>query len=180
VAKSKEHSEADVEAVRQRILALKDDNGKPIRLSVQTVEDYLKTASHITMTRAMVWMVSVISILVGVIGVLNTMIMSVLERTQEIGILRAVGWPKSRIIRMVLWEAIFLGLAAATVGTLGAYIVTYVLTLFPKVNGFIAAEIAPVVIAEGFGLTLLIGLFGAVYPAIRAARLLPTEAIRHD
>ena len=51
-------------------------------------------------------MVTAIAILIGVIGMLNTMVMSVLERTQEIGILRAVGWLRSRIVRMVLGEAV--------------------------------------------------------------------------
>ena len=125
-------------------------------------------------------MVSAIALVIGVISMLNTMVMSVLERTHEIGILRAVGWPKGRVVRMVLGEALFLGLAAAAVGAAGAVAMTYLLTQFPRVNGFIEGGIAPVVIAEGFGLTALIGLLGGLYPAIRAARLLPTEAIRHD
>jgi putative ABC transport system permease protein len=140
----------------------------------------VQTAAHITMLKAMTWMVSVIAVVIGVISMLNTMIMSVLERTQEIGILRAVGWPKSRIVRMILGEAIVLGLAAAAFGAVGAVSFTYVLTLFPKANGFIEGGIAPVVIAEGFALTLFIGVLGAAYPAVRAARLLPTEALRHD
>jgi putative ABC transport system permease protein len=75
---------------------------------------------------------------------------------------------------------VILSLAAAACGSLGAIVLTYVLTLFPKVNGFIESGIAPVVILQGFGFTVLIGLIGAAYPAIRAALLLPTEAIRHD
>ncbi|HEX3315423.1 MAG TPA: ABC transporter permease [Gemmataceae bacterium] len=180
VEKSIEHPDADIEAVRQRIDSMKDAEGKSLHLAAQTIKEYMQTASHLNIMKAMTWMVSVIAIVIGIISMLNTMIMSVLERTQEIGILRAVGWPKSRIVRMVLGEAIALGLAAAAFGALGAWGFIYLLTLFPKVNGFIESGIAPVVIAEGFGLTLLIGLLGAVYPAIRAARLLPTEAIRHD
>jgi putative ABC transport system permease protein len=178
VDKSIDHPDQDVEAVRQRIEEITDDTGK--HLSAQTIKDYMQSAWHLTMLKAMTWMVSVIALVIGVISMLNTMIMSVLERTQEIGILRAMGWPKSRIVRMILWEAVVLGLAAATIGALGAVGFTYVLTLFPKVNGFIESGIAPMVIAKGFGLTVLIGLAGAAYPAIRAARLLPTEAIRHD
>ena len=116
-------------------------------------------------------MVSVIAMAIGVISMLNTMAMSVLERTQEIGILRAVGWTRWRVVRMVLGEAVMLGLAAAVVGTVGAIVATHVLAASPKVNGFIEAGIAPVVIAQGIGLTVLIGLIGGAYPAIRAARL---------
>ena len=81
---------------------------------------------------------------------------------------------------MVLGESVFLGLAAAIFGGIAAEVVSYVLTLFPQVNGFIEGGIAPKVLAQGFGLTVLIGLVGGAYPAIRAARLLPTEALRHD
>ncbi len=178
VNKSSEHPDADIEAVRERIAALTDDTGR--HLSAQTIKEYVKTASHVQIVRAMSWMVSVIALVIGIISMLDTMIMSVLERTQEIGILRAVGWPRSRVVKMVLLEAVMLSLSAATIGSLGAIALTYILTLFPKVNGFIESGIAPSVIAQGFGLTLLIGLLGAAYPAVRAARLLPTEAIRHD
>lgn len=180
VRKTADHADAEIEAVRDRIRALTDDQGKPTRIAVQTVKDYVQSSSHIRILRAMVWMVSVIAVVIGVISMLNTMIMSVLERTQEIGILRAVGWPRGRVVRMVLGEAVFLGLASAAVGAAGAVGFTYLLALFPKVNGFIEGGIGPAVIAQGFALTAVIGLLGAAYPAVRAARLLPTEALRHD
>lgn len=178
VIKSLEHPDADVEAVRNQINELTDDTGR--HLSAQTTKDYVRTASHVQLLKAMAWMVAAIAIIIGIISMLDTMIMSVLERTQEIGILRAVGWPRSRVVKMVLIEAVILSLAAATLGAVGAVALTYVLTMFPKVNGFIEGGIAPVVILQGFAFTLLIGLVGAAYPSIRAARLLPTEAIRHD
>jgi putative ABC transport system permease protein len=180
VKKTSGDPNADIEAVRQEVLALTNEAGESYRLSVQTISDYVQSASHIRLTKAMVWMVSVIAIIIGVISMLNTMAMSVLERTQEIGILRAVGWTRLRVIRMVLWEAVMLGLAAAAVGTVGAIITTHVLAASPRVSGFIEPGIAPIVIAQGVGLTILIGLLGGAYPAFRAARLLPTEAIRHD
>jgi putative ABC transport system permease protein len=125
-------------------------------------------------------MVSAIAILVGVIGMLNTMVMSVMERTQEIGILRAVGWPRWRVIRMVLGEAVILALAAAAFGTLAAMAGTHLMAMSPKVRGFIQPGISLAVVAQGTAITLLIGLVGGLYPAFRAAQLLPTEAIRHD
>ncbi len=149
VRKTTDNPDAEIESVRQRILALTEENGKPVRLSVQTTGEYVQSASHIRLTRAMVWMVSVIAIVIGVISMLNTMAMSVLERTQEIGILRAVGWTRWRVIRMVLGEAVMLGVASAVVGTIGAIVATHVLAASPKVNGFIEAGIAPVVIVAG-------------------------------
>jgi len=172
--------DADIEAVRQQILALTDKNGKKVRLTAEPPRLYADNATHLRLTRAMAWVVSLIAVAIGVISMLNTMAMSVLERTQEIGILRAVGWPRGRVIRMVLGEAVFLGLIAAAVGAIGAVAATYLLSFSSRVNGFIEGGIAPRVILEGFGLTVVIGLLGGAYPAFRAARLLPTEAIRHD
>lgn len=180
VAKSAPGSLAEVEAVREKVEALRDPNDSSVRLSARTPDNYVNSVTHLRITRAMAWMVSAMGMLIGVIGMLNTMVMSVVERTQEIGILRAVGWPPGRVVRMILGESLLLGLAAAAVGTAGAVAVSYALTLFPQVNGFITGGIAPAVMAEGLGITLLIGLLGGLYPSVRAARLLPTEAIRHD
>jgi putative ABC transport system permease protein len=180
VDKPKPDSEAEVEAVRQKILALRDPEDPNLRLDVKTPKEYTDTISQIRMMRAVSWLVSTIASIIGVIGLLNTMAMSVLERTQEIGILRAVGWPPRRVIRMVLGEASLLSLTSAAVGTAAAALGVYLLTFSPKVNGFVESGIPLAVIAEGVGLTLLIGLIGGLYPAFRASRLLPTEALRHD
>ncbi len=180
VHKTSPNPDEDVEAVRQKILALTDKDGKPFRVTIERPQKYLNDAVHLKITKAMAWVISFVALFIGVISMLNTMAMSVLERTQEIGILRAVGWPRGRIIRMVLGEAVFLGVASALIGAIGAIITTHLLALSPKVNGFIEGGIAPWVIVQGFAITVTIGLIGGAYPAFRAARLLPTEAIRHD
>ncbi|QDU21052.1 ABC transporter permease [Urbifossiella limnaea] len=172
--------DAAVEDARKGIEALRDPADPTARLAAQRPESYINNLSHLKMLRAVSWLVSALGLVVGVIGMLNTMIMSVVERTQEIGILRAVGWPPARVIGMVLGESVLLGVMAAALGTAGAVGATYLLTRFPQVNGFIEPGVSPAVAARGFGLTVLIGLVGGLYPAVRAARLLPTEAIRHD
>jgi putative ABC transport system permease protein len=180
VDKSAGDPAAAVDAVRERIAQLKDPDDPTVRLAAQTTQQYMDTVVHLKIVRAMAWMVSAIGLAIGVISMVNTMAMSVLERTHEIGILRAVGWPRRRVVRMVLGEAVTLALIAAAVGTVGAIAATHLLALSPKVNGFIEGGIAPAVALQGVTVAALLGLVGGAYPAIRAARLLPTEAIRHD
>jgi len=180
VKKASPDSTAEVEEVRRQIETLRDPNDPSVRLTASTPGEFADRLSQLNMVRALSWIVSAIAIIIGIIGMVNTMAMSVLERTQEIGILRAIGWPRRRIMRMVLGESVIIALASAVVGTLAAIAATYILTLSPKVNGFIEGGITPRVILQGFVFTLLIGILGGAYPAFRAARLLPTEAIRHD
>lgn len=180
VDKRTPHFEAEVERVRKEIEALRDPQDPTVGLEAKTPVEYTNNLAHLKLMRAVVWLVSVIAVVIGVIGLLNTMAMSILERTQEIGILRAVGWPPRRVIRMVIGEATLLSLIAAVVGTLAAAGGLFALTFAPKVNGFIESGLSWGVVVKGFAITFLIGLLGGLYPAIRAARLLPTEAIRHD
>jgi putative ABC transport system permease protein len=77
-------------------------------------------------------------------------------------------------------EAVAVAAAAAVCGTAIAFLGLQTLTLSPKVNGFIEPGLHWSVVLTGVGLTLLIGVAGGAYPAFRAARLLPTEALRHD
>jgi putative ABC transport system permease protein len=170
----------DVGTVRAQIEALADVRGRSLGLSAQPTKDYANSSVPIRMAHAMAWLTSVIAVVIGSIGMLNTMIMSVFERTKEIGLLRAVGWRQWRVVRMILGEALLLSLAGAVFGTLAAVALTRWLTTFPQAAGFVAGDIAPGVILEGFIMALLVAVVGGAYPAYRAARLLPTEALRHE
>src|SRR5699024_7569541 len=99
---------AEVEAVKRRIEALRDPDDPSVRLTANSPEEYVQSVSQLQLIRAITWLVSAIALAVSVISLLNTMTMSVMERTQEIGILRAVGWPRMRVIRMILGEAALL------------------------------------------------------------------------
>lgn len=180
VQKSSADATDAVNHVRQEIEALRDPDDPTVRLSAQSPDSFVKSLQQLKLMRAVAWLVSVIALAIGVISMLNTMAMSVLERTQEIGILRAVGWPPKRVILMVLGEAVLLSLAAAIGGTAIAAVGLQGLTLAPKVNGFIEPHIHWSIVLLGTGITVMIGLIGGAYPAYRASRLLPTEAIRHD
>lgn len=170
----------EIAAVQKRVAELRDPEQPSVRLDAQPPDKYVQSVSQLKLIRAVSWLVSAIAFAVGTITMLNTMAMSVLERTHEIGILRAVGWPRGRVIRMILGEAAMIALGATLAGLLIAFVGMQSLTLSPKVNGFIEPDLSLVVILRGAAITLLIGLIGGAYPAYRAARLLPTEALRHD
>lgn len=166
--------------VCQQIGALNGVDGKSARLSAQLTKDYIDNSTHLKMAQGMAWLTSAIAIFVGTIGMLNTMIMSVVERVREISILRAIGWRKNRVMRMVMSESLLLSLAGAIVGSLGAIALTRFLANLPVANGVIQGPIALHI--HGFGLMMAIGvgLIGGLYPALRAAKLMPAEGLRHE
>ena len=154
--------------------------GRLVSLSAMPAKDFVKSSFQIKIAHAMAWITSAIAIIVGSIGVFNTMIMSVVERVREISILRAIGWKKSRVVRMILGEALILSLVGAALGIVGAVLLVHWLTNLPAVAGFIAGTIADVVLAQGGAVGLGRRLLGGAYPAWRATQLLPSEGLRHE
>ncbi len=127
------------------------------------------------------WAISLLAIFIGAVGVINTMIMTVYERTREIGVLKAVGWRDRRILGMILGESVVLTLIAFVVGTLVAVIgVEVLLTLVPSVGGIITPSFSYDIFLRAFAVALIVGLIGGLYPAYRASRLSPTEALRYE
>ncbi|SRR5579883_1593455 len=169
-----------IERVRHQINSLHASNGEPWGIEAIPTMDYVKSTSQLQMAKAMAWMTSAIALIIGAVGVLNTMIMSVLERTREIGILRAIGWRRIRVVRLILYESVLLSLVGAGIGIGAAVLMTRALTWWPVVNGLVRGDVAPAVIVQGFLIALAVGLIGGAYPAYRGAHLLPTEALRHE
>jgi putative ABC transport system permease protein len=149
-------------------------------LSAKPSSSFVKGVQQIKVSHAVAWSISAIALVIGAIGMLNTMIMSVFERTKEIGTLRAIGWRRSRIMRMVIGESVLLSIAGAIVGSLVALLLVKLLTQLPIAAGFVHGNIDPPVIAQGFLVAVLVGVLGAIYPAMWSANLLPTEALRRN
>lgn len=150
------------------------------RIDALPADDSVSKTSEIRFINAMSWLVSAIAIVIGVVLMVNTMIMSVTERTREIGILRAIGWKQRRIVRMILLESFLLSLCGGVIGSVAAIGLTNMLSRHPAVAGLIDTQITSGVVAFGILSALCVGLLGAAYPAYRGARLLPTEALRHE
>jgi ABC-type antimicrobial peptide transport system permease subunit len=129
---------------------------------------------------AMTGGISVLSILVGGVGVLNTMLMSVFERTREIGVFRALGWRRRKILGMILREATLLGLLGGFSGILVAFGLVYLIQSEPSMGGFFSVTWEWDIFARAIGTALILGLIGGIYPAYRATRLQPVEALRYE
>jgi putative ABC transport system permease protein len=145
-----------------------------------TTDEHVKSVSEIQLAKAMAWMTSAVALFIGSFGVMNTMIMSVHERTREIGVLRAIGWRKERVVRLILLESVLLSLIGAVVGSLGAMVLVRLLTRLPIVSGLIDGRIAPQFIGYGFAIAVVVGLVGGSLPAFRASRMLPSSALRYE
>jgi putative ABC transport system permease protein len=174
------NKKALVEELQRQIQELTNERGFPLGLRATPTEDYVKSTSQIQMSHAMAWVTSVIALVIGAIGVLNTMVMSVFERTKEIGILRAIGWRKGRVMRMILYESVLLSITGAVIGILLAIALIGLLSVLPEGRRFIEGNVDSGVMLRGFLIALGVGLAGGVYPAWRGAQMLPTEAIRHE
>ena len=124
--------------------------------------------------------ISFLAIAVGGIGVLNTMLMSVLERTREIGVLRALGWRRRRVLGMIINESLLLGLVGGVVGILVAFGLTFLFSLIPMFGSILSPQWDVVIFGRALTVALLLGLLGGLYPAYRATRLQPIEALRYE
>ncbi len=171
---------ATSEEISEKIHALKDTAGKSHGLLALPTAEYISESAHIKITHAMALVTSLIALIIGTIASANTMAMSVLERTSEIGILRAIGWKKWRIVLLILEEAVIISCIGGILGVFFAQILCQWISLVPQLSGLIEGTIPPLVSFEGFIVSLCMGIIGGLYPALHAARLTPREAIYHE
>lgn len=126
------------------------------------------------------WGLSLIAVIMGCIGVAIAMSMSVSERTREIGVLKAIGWSKLRIIRMILGESMLLSLMGYVFGSLLAIVVIRIVTSLPTAKDIISPSLSVESFFVGLAVALLLASVGGVFPAYMASRLSPMEALRHE
>ncbi|MGE5644173.1 MAG: ABC transporter permease [Acidobacteriota bacterium] len=117
-----------------------------------------------------------ISLLVGGIGIMNIMLATVLERTREIGVRRAIGARQADIIRQFLTEAVLISIVGGLIGLAFGFSLSRVIA---TLAGW-STEVTTGSVAVAFGVSVSIGLLFGIYPAIQAAKLDPIEAIRYE
>ncbi|MFD7867367.1 ABC transporter permease [Streptomyces sp. NPDC059783] len=166
-------TDASVEDVRA-ILARTVDPGREGGIKVSRPSDALaaKTATDEGLTTLMLGL-GAVALLVGGVGVANTMVISVLERRQEIGLRRALGATRGAVRLQFLTESLLLSALGGVTGALLGTAATYG---FAHVQGW-TAVVPPESLAGGVAATLVIGVIAGLYPAVRASRLHPTVAL---
>lgn len=123
--------------------------------------------------------VSALAIIVGAIGIINTMVMAVYERTKEFGVLKSVGWKSKKILTMVLGETLVLTTLSGIVGSLFGILIPELGMRLMNVEDF-ALGYSPKTFILAFGITIIVGILGGIFPAYKASRLPPTEALRYE
>ena len=172
-AETTTEAQSDITRILMGTHAIADASKADFRISSQTSLLTARESTNKTFT-VLLGAVAAISLLVGGIGITNIMLVTVTERTREIGIRKALGAPRGVILGQFLTESTLLSVIGAGLGVAAGMIGSH----------FTIIGIKPVVIPESvlgaFGIAVAIGLFFGSYPAGRAAALRPIEALRHE
>jgi len=167
--------ETDIESVRKSI-----DTEHPQLATVQTLEDFNQVDRNIQLISAANIGVSALALVIGAVTILNTMLLSVFERTREFGILRAVGWSRLRVLLCIMLEAVVVSLTGAMMGVGFGFLSVKLLEISPQMFGVFEPDYPPGVFRNALLIAFGMAFFGAVFPAIRASLLRPLDAIRHE
>jgi putative ABC transport system permease protein len=139
--------------------------------------EHIRDSQAYRMISAMSWATSLLAVLVGVLGVMNTMLMTVLERTHEICVLLAIGWKRSRIVRMILWESALLGFLGGLSGALIGVGGVKLLVTAPAIRGMLEPELNLRLLLMAVAIAVVVGVFSGIYPAWRSSRFAPSHAL---
>ena len=124
--------------------------------------------------------ISLVAVLIGALGMLNTMLMSVLERTREIGELRSLGWRRRQVLGMILRESLVLGVIGGGVGIPLGLGMGGLIGAAGIWGGALEPMYSPTLFVRAIAVAMVAGVIGGLYPAWRATRMRPVEALRYE
>lgn len=149
-------------------------------LSFLETSEMAENNEVLKLLRAIVWGISIIALVMALVIILNTLLMSVTERTREIGTFMAVGWSEWRITGMFMMEGLLLSCSGCIIGTVAGIYGLHRLAEHPRLQGFIELDIALSLLLQIFTAAVLLGLLGSLIPAWRAMKLNTVEALRYE
>ena len=163
---------ADAQTVADRI----DEKYGDDITTITSVMEMKQMADMLNMLQASTWAISLLAIIVGGLGIINTMLMSVFERTREIGVLKAVGWSNRKILTMIVGESLVITIVSAIIGSLIGFLACTLLGPQMGIEPLFTLKI----FIQAFSIAIVVGIVGGIYPALKAVRLPPTEALRYE
>jgi putative ABC transport system permease protein len=143
-----------------------------------TVSEHLEHNEGFRLVQAMSWGTSLLALVVGILGVMNTMLMTVFERTHEICILLAVGWTRRRIMQMILFESALLGFFGGMIGLAIGVIGVRLLSQTEAIRGLLQPDLSLTLFSLAVAIAVAVGVLSGVYPAWRSSRLTPSLALQ--
>ena len=166
---------ADIDQVRAGI-----EHAMPQFATVRSESEFGRVDRNLVLINAANIGGSILALIIGATGVMNTSLLSFFERIREFGVLRAVGWSRRRVLSLVLGEAFVVSLLGAAVGVVVGVALVKALQRLPDLRGVFDPRFT----ADIFGRALLFAVamtfLGALYPALRAARISPLRALRRE
>ena len=176
----------DMDAVANRIkkllFHLRNQNNNTKDFTIQTPQEMLKQFNEVfSIVQLVVLGIAAISLLVGIVGIMNTMYTSVIERTSEIGIMKAIGARNGSILLIFLFESGIIGLIGGVLGVSLGFAMSKTIEILLVSSGgtsLLTPVFSPLLIFGSFGLSFLFGIIGGILPARQAAMLKPVDAIR--
>ncbi|MCH8013328.1 MAG: FtsX-like permease family protein, partial [Candidatus Dadabacteria bacterium] len=144
---------------------------------IKTRSSIIERASNVSaIMTILLGSIASISLLVGGIGIMNTMLGSLAERTREIGIMRSVGATQRDIMWQFLMESLLLTIIGGAVGLILGILISMVFSILTGWSAYVSVEL----MILAFGFSAAVGIFFGLYPAIKASTLNPIEALRYE
>jgi ABC-type lipoprotein release transport system permease subunit len=149
-------------------------------VQVSQASQFSDNVADMQYMKSSTWGIAFLALLVGGAGMMNTMVMSVFERTREIGVLRALGWPKHRILSMILRESVALSSLGGALGLIAGVGAIWLLNRLPFVTTWVQGSFSMALFVQALFVAFVLGVLGGAYPSWRASLLRPVEALRYE
>lgn len=144
--------------------------------------DFIGQLRLVRVTDTSATIISLIALIASCVVIMNTLLMTISERTKEIGILMAIGWSRVMIMKMVIIESIFICFAGGIMGNLAGFILLWLINYInPEGLGWWVSVSSHLnIFLKSMGIALLMGIISSLYPVFVATRLMPAEALRYE